>query len=301
MKGWVLRKTTGEIKPEWYELNRFIDVAKEMGIELTVVTPSQVDVLVDRDDRNTILVDEEETALPDFVIPRLGSATNYYTVAVIRHLERLGVYSVNGSESIETVKDKLYSMQVLAAHNLPTPKTLLAKFPVSPKLIKDKIGFPVIIKTLSGSLGNGVYLAEDVNKFNDVVDIIAEVNKKASIICQEFIKENIGVDLRVLVIGGRVIKCMKRTAREGDFKANYSRGGTVEPYEINEDIERIALESTRVLGLDVSGVDLLIDKEGYKICEVNSSPGFTGMEEAHEGLNVAEEIFNFVKFKLAKE
>lgn len=300
MVGWILRKTTGEIKPEWYELNKFINVAEELGIELKVITPSQVDVLVDRDDRKSVLVDEKEMSLPDFVIPRLGSATNYYALAVIRHLERLGVYSVNSSESIETTKDKLYSMQILAAANLPTPKTLLAKFPVSPKLIKDKIGFPIIIKTLVGSLGSGVYLAEDVNKFNDVVDIIAEVNSNASIICQEFIKENIGVDLRVLVIGGRVIRCMKRIAKEGDFKANFSRGGTVEPYEINEDIERIALASTKALGLDVSGVDLLIDKDGYKICEVNSSPGFTGMEQAYEGLNVAEEIYNFVKFKLGE-
>lgn len=300
MVGWILRKTTGEIKPEWYELNKFINVAEELGIELKVITPSQVDVLVDRDDRKSVLVDEKEMPLPDFVIPRLGSATNYYALAVIRHLERLGVYSVNSSESIETTKDKLYSMQILAAANLPTPKTLLAKFPVSPKLIKDKIGFPIIIKTLVGSLGSGVYLAEDVNKFNDVVDIIAEVNSNASIICQEFIKENIGVDLRVLVIGGRVIRCMKRIAKEGDFKANFSRGGTVEPYEINEDIERIALASTKALGLDVSGVDLLIDKDGYKICEVNSSPGFTGMEQAYEGLNVAEEIYNFVKFKLGE-
>jgi gamma-F420-2:alpha-L-glutamate ligase len=35
-----------------------------------------------------------------------------------------------------------------------------------------------------------------------------------------------------------------------------------------------------VLGLDVTGIDILFDEEGYRICEANSAPGFQGLERA---------------------
>ena len=62
-------------------------------------------------------------------------------------------------------------------------------------------------------------------------------------------------------------------------------------------MEYLALESTKLLGLDIGGVDLLYDSDGYKICEVNSSPGFYGMEKYTE-IRVAEQIVTYVKNKL---
>ena len=62
-------------------------------------------------------------------------------------------------------------------------------------------------------------------------------------------------------------------------------------------MEYLALESTKLLGLDIGGVDLLYDGDGYKICEVNSSPGFNGMEKYTE-IRVAEQIVTYVKNKL---
>jgi gamma-F420-2:alpha-L-glutamate ligase len=299
MKGWILKKNIGEIKPDWHEMNRFICVARDMNIELEFLSPKQMDIVVDPDDRKSVLIDGKVVDLPNFIIPRMGAGTDYYATAVIRHLENLGVYSVNNSVAINTVKDKLFTSQLLAASNLPIPKTMLTKPPLSSKIVNDRIGFPVVIKTISGSKGNGVFLAKDKNEFKDICGFITEINSEATILCQEYIGENVGVDIRVIVIGGRVIKCMKRIAASGDFKANFSRGGTVEPYPIDEELERISLEATKILGLDIAGVDLLIDKDGYKICEVNSSPGFNGMEQANPDVDIANEIFKFIRFKLA--
>ena len=90
---------------------------------------------------------------------------------------------------------------------------------------------------------------------------------------------------------------MKRESTDGDFRANVTRGGGAKPVELDEQMEYLALESTKLLGLDIGGVDLLYDNDGYKICEVNSSPGFRGMEEYTE-IRVAEQIVTYVKNKL---
>jgi len=46
-------------------------------------------------------------------------------------------------------------------------------------------------------------------------------------------------------------------------------------------------------------VDLLFDGEGYKICEVNSNPGFEGTETFTKK-NIAEEMVSFIKMKIGE-
>jgi len=82
-----------------------------------------------------------------------------------------------------------------------------------------------------------------------------------------------------------------------DFRANLNRGGEGFPYEVNEQIEWLASESSKALNLDIAGVDLLFDGDGYKICEVNSSPGFEGMDKFTK-TNIAEQIVTYVKYKI---
>ncbi len=89
MKGWILYKNgAAELRQELYEIHRFIEVAREKGIELRVVKPDQFDLIVTRDDRKSILLDGEVVPLPDFLLPRMGAGTTYFALAVIRHLEQ---------------------------------------------------------------------------------------------------------------------------------------------------------------------------------------------------------------------
>ena len=127
---------------------------------------------------------------------------------------------------------------------------------------------------------------------------MAEVTKKSyNIIIQEFIKDTWGKDLRVLVVNNKVVGCMMRRATDDDFRANITRGGEGFPYEVNEQIEWLSVESSKALDLDIAGVDLLFDNGGFKICEVNSNPGFEGME-LFTKKNIAEEIVQFIKMKI---
>lgn len=295
MKGWILQKQVYGKEPS-FETLKLIETAKQSGIELELHDPRQIEIIVTQDDRKSVLLDDKITKLPDFIFPRMGATTSYFALAVIRHLERLGVYSVNSSEAIEKVKDKLFQMQILA-EKFPVPKTIMVKFPVNAEIVEKKLGFPVIIKTLSGSQGSGVILSHDAQSFEDLGNLIQITNPNAEIILQEFISSSKGRDLRVFVIGNRVVGCMERYSTDDSFKANFSRGGGVRAFEVTPEIEQLALSVTAELGLEISGVDLLFGKDGYMICEVNSSPGFKGMEQA-TGKDVAQELIDYIKSKV---
>ena len=205
MTGWILYKRKID---DSYETQRLVEEFEKQDIKVRVVNPQDVDIYVDRDDRKSIRVGGKARALPDFVIPRTGSGTTYFIKAIIRHLERLGVILINGSESIDAVKDKLYSQQILGQSNLPVPKTLLVKHPIDVEFVEKSLNYPIIVKTLSGSFGAGVFLVEDRKQLRQLMRM-AEITKPSyNIIIQEFIEDSYGKDLRVFVLNGKVVGCM---------------------------------------------------------------------------------------------
>ena len=292
--GWMLVKDKFW---ESYETNRLIEEFQKQDIDVQLVDPTTVDIFVNKENRQSILVNGEPSDLPKFVFPRTGSGTTYYIKAVIRHFERMGVPVINTSDAIDNVKDKLYTHQILAQSNLDIPKTMLLRYPIDIDFVEKNIGFPVIVKKISGSYGRGVFLCEDKKQLNQLVTMAELTKKSYDIILQEFIKDTWGKDLRVFVVNNKVVGCMMRQATDDDFRANLSRGGEGFPYEVNEQIEWLSSESSKALNLDIAGVDLLFQNGGYKICEVNSNPGFEGMEMFTKK-NIAGEIVSFIKLKL---
>ena len=298
MEGWILYKQKqSEISSDKYEMNRLLEVAEQREINLKILCPEQFDLLVNREDNKSVIVDNHFTKLPQFLLPRQGASTPYFSLAVIRHLERLGVHTFNSSQSIETVKDKLYTQQILAAENFPVPRTMLARYPLNIQLIEDTLGFPIVVKTISGSQGSGVFLCENKDHLEDLMQLIDTAKTQANFIIQEFIKTSKGRDLRVFIIGSRVIACMERISSDGSFKANYSRGGEARSFPVNQEIEWLATESARVLNLDIAGIDLLFDGENFKVCEANSSPGFKGIESCCD-VSIPDAILDFIKIRL---
>jgi len=292
--GWMLVKDRFW---ESYETNRLIEEFQKQDIDIQLVDPNTIDIFVNKDNKKSILVNGEPSDLPKFVFPRTGSGTTYYIKAVIRHFERMGVPVINTSDAIDNVKDKLYTHQILAQSNLDIPKTMLLRHPIDIDFVQKNIGFPVIVKKISGSYGRGVFLCEDKKQLNQLVTMAELTKKSYDIILQEFIKDTWGKDLRVFVVNDKVVGCMMRQATDDDFRANITRGGEGFPYEVNEQIEWLSTESSKALDLDIAGVDLLFQNGGYKICEVNSNPGFEGMEMFTKK-NIAKEIVSFIKLKL---
>jgi len=293
-KGWMLVKPKFQ---ESYETERLLEEFGNHDIEVKLIDPNEIDIFVNKENKQSILVNGESLPLPKFVFPRTGSGTTYYIKAVIRHFERMGVPVINSSDAIDNVKDKLYTHQILAQSNLDIPNTMLLKHPIDIDFVQKNIGFPVIVKKISGSYGRGVFLCENKKQLKQLLTMAELTKKSYDIIIQEFVKDTWGKDLRVFVVNNKVVGCMMRQATDEDFRANISRGGEGFPYEVNEQIEWLSSEASKALGLDIAGVDLLFQNGGYKICEVNSNPGFEGMETFTKK-NIAGEIVSFIKLKL---
>jgi len=293
MKIWMLvnRNTT-----ETYERDRFLDQAKKEDIDFIDVYADELDLIVSRDDRKSIRYRNEIVSLPDIVLARTGSSTGYFNLSVLRQFERLNVPTIPNSESIEASKDKLYASQILAQAGLPTPKTMLTRFPCNSDLVDKQIGFPCVIKVVTGSHGAGVYLCHNPKEFEDLSELISSIDFKNSMIVQEYISHSEGRDIRVIVIGGKVVGAMQRKSTDGSFKANISRGGEGEAYEVDDEMEMLSIAVAKTLDLDIAGVDLLFHPDGYKICEANSAPGFKGFEKALN-INIPEKIFAYAKLR----
>jgi gamma-F420-2:alpha-L-glutamate ligase len=266
--------------PEAPETHRFQIAAEQLGIELEVLKPQEFDLVVDRAGEWSATYGDRPLRKPDLIIPRTGSETTYFMLAVLRHFERQGVAMANGPAAIESVADKLETLQVLSAAGIPIPKTILGKFPVDVDLVERELGFPVVVKTLRGTRGTGVLLCSGRAQFRDLTTLLDGSHAAAEFIFQEYIRQSHGRDVRVLVVNGKAIAAMERRATDGGFKSNISQGGQGLAFEMPSAMARLAVRTAAALNLDVAGVDILFDNDDYKICEVNSSPGFQGLERA---------------------
>jgi RimK family alpha-L-glutamate ligase len=293
-KVWILHHATGI---NGYENTQLLDRLGKAGIEGHVLEPKFFDIIVSRGSTRSIRYKGERIDMPNLVLSRTGSGTNYFTLALMRQIEKFNIPVINDADSVSVVSDKLLTSQILTKENLPIPKTILVNGDVDIDLVEKEIGFPCVVKATSGSKGKTVHLCDTKKEFVGLMALLSSIALKKILIIQEFIDAAPGTDLRVWVIGGKTIVAMKRTSGDGDFRANISQGGTGENFIISEEIDYLARETARSLGLQIAGIDLLFDKEGYKICEANSSPGFEGMDQ-YCGQDMAQRIVDFIKLKI---
>ncbi len=296
MNIWILTRNKEDF--EKYENIRYIEESKKIGLNCRLISGEDIDILLHKEDEKSVLFEGKKIPLPDVIIPKAGAYSTYFMLALIRHFEKLGVFVLNPASSISQAKDKLHTLQILSSQNLPIPKTLLAKFPINQSVIEQEFSYPFIMKKISGSLGKGVLLIKTAQQLEDILGLLEDPHDIAqpNLIFQEFVKCSAGKDIRVFVVGGKVIGAMQRTAKAGDFRANVSAGGNVSDFKITPEIEWLAIEAANALQLGIAGVDLLFENDGYKICEVNANAHFQGFEKA-TGINVPQKIFEFISIR----
>lgn len=281
-----------------FEMRRFLAEGEKMGITVKAFKPNQFDLLVTEENPGQIIIDGQWEDLPDFVFPYFNhSDHSYFSLAIVRQFERMGVPVFNNADTLERVRDKLHAHQILAESKIPTPDTMLAKFPINVELVEETLGFPLIVKTLHGALGSGVFLIENAKSFDDLMTLVHETQPNILMIFQKFIAHSKGRDIRVFVVEGKVVAGMQRTAKAGDFKANYSQGAKVEEFKVDKKAADLAIKTAKALDIQVAGIDLLFTESGYSICEANTFPGFKGLEQA-SGKNVPEAIFKAMQAHL---
>ena len=305
MEVWILYGDDIESSADLaHEVRRFKAEAEATGITLKVYKPADFDLIVDESTRDSILIKGKPVPLPDVVYPYFNHHDHsYFSLAIVRQLERMGCLVYNKAETIEMVRDKLHTHQVLAAKGITSPKTMLAKFPVDDdmvNMIESTLGFPVVVKTLKGALGVGVFLIENAKAFKDQMDLIGQTAPDIQLIFQQFVEASKGRDLRLFVVDGELVASMERRAKEGDFKANFSAGGSVHEFKADQQAIDLAVATASALDIQIGGIDLLFLKNGgYTICEANTFPGFKGLEKA-SGVNVPQKIFTSMQRRLAQ-
>ncbi|KAA0228176.1 MAG: Ribosomal protein S6--L-glutamate ligase [Fimbriimonadales bacterium] len=229
----------------------------------------------------------------DTIIPRIGASRTFYGTAVVRQFEMMGIFPANESQAIARSRDKLRCLQLLARAGVGLPVSGFAHYT---KDIDDIInmvgGAPLVVKLLEGTQGIGVVLAETKKAAQSVIAAFRELD--ANLLVQEYIKEAGGTDIRALVVGGRVVAAMQRSAAPGDFRANLHRGGTAARARLTPEERSIARRAAKIMGLNVAGVDMLRSNHGPVVIEVNSSPGLEGIEAA-SGVDVAGKIVEFLE------
>ena len=186
----------------------------------------------------------------------------------------------------------MQSSQILARNRIPTPRTAYVRdMQDIERAIEAVGGLPVVVKVTQGTQGQGVFLRHTLHETRNLVQGLLVTGK--AVLIQQYISESHGKDIRALVVGGKVVACMRRKARGREFRSNYHLNGTVEKVEITDEYSEVACRAARVLGLNVAGVDLLEGNDGPLVLEVNSSPGLEGIEKA-SGVNVAGAIIEYV-------
>jgi len=234
----------------------------------------------------------------DAVIPRIGASVTFYGTAVVRQFEMMGVYAVNNSDSIIRSRDKLRSLQLLSKEGIGLPVTAFAHSPDDTKdLINIVGGPPLIVKLLESTQGKGVVISETVKAAESTIEAFRGLN--AYFLVQEFVKEAGGSDIRCFVVGDRVVASMMRISAEGEFRSNLHKGGTAQAVKITPEERAVAVRASKIMGLGISGVDILRSNHGPVIMEVNSSPGLEGIEKA-TSKDIAGKIYEFIEKQIDK-
>lgn len=284
-------------KPKAYERRRLEQSFADKGIDVNVSHPKKFDIVLTNEVTNSVKLAGQDVEWPELVLLRSSAGENNFNLTLMREFQQALIPTLNPPDAIERSRDKLRAGQLLANHGLPVPKTMMFRYPVDYDLVEREIGWPCVVKVTTGSLGNGVYLCNTKREFKKLIRISVDFGNRQTLIVQEYLGERVGEDLRVIVVGGKVIGAMHRKSGRGDFRANIAKGGYGELYSVSDEIDFISREAVKVLGLEIAGVDLLFDPRGFRVCEVNSNPGFKGFE-TYCKIDVADAITEYVKFRI---
>ena len=212
-------------------------------------------------------------------------------------LEKAGIRLFNSAQAIELCDDKMTTALALSNSGIPMPKTLPGLLcydegaPLNEqalRIVEEELGYPVIVKSSFGSMGTGVFKAENFEQLKGAASAL----KMQPHLFQQYITESAGRDIRVIVIGGKAVAAMERISG-GDFRSNIAIGGRGLKIDMPVQVKEMAEKAAALLNLDYCGADILFGKEGFYLCEVNSNAFFDGIEAA-TGVNIAKLYANHI-------
>ena len=215
-----------------------------------------------------------------------------FRMNLLHRLERLGLLIINPPLSIERSVDKYCSLTLFHENGLPVPRTAVTESHDEALKCFYELGGDVVVKPLFGSQGVGATRITDP-------DIAARVFRTISfhhgvLYLQQFIPHG-GSDIRAFVIGDRVVASMRRVSE--NWKTNVSLGAKPVSLNLPKELENLAVKAAKVIGCKVTGVDLIEGPNGPSLIELNSQPGWRGLQSVTK-IIIADEIINYIKSEL---
>ena len=207
-----------------------------------------------------------------------------FRMDILHRLQRQGMTIINPPLSIERSVDKYHALSLLEEHGLPVPRTAVTENHEEALKAFNELGGDVVIKPLFGSRGIGTTRISDLDVATRLFRAIAFYH--GVLYLQEFIPHGVS-DIRAFVVGDRVVAAMRRVAQS--WKTNVSLGA--KPVALNppKEIEDLAVKAAQVIGCKVAGVDIMESQNGPVVIELNSQPGWRGLQSVAI-VNIAEEI-----------
>jgi ribosomal protein S6--L-glutamate ligase/tetrahydromethanopterin:alpha-L-glutamate ligase len=216
----------------------------------------------------------------------------FYRMDVLHRLEEMGIRVFNPARSIEKAVDKYYTSALLEEACIKTPKTMVTESFSDAMRIFKELGGDIVVKPLFGSLGMGITRVSSEDIAYRVFRAL-EMTKSVYYL-QEFIPHG-GVDIRVFVIGDKVVASMKRIS--DDWKTNISSGGKAMKFVPSEEVKEIAVKASKKLRLEYTGVDVILHNDEPYIIELNSTPGWEGLQSVTE-INITERLVEHILSKV---
>ncbi len=264
LDGWLIY-TLESSQRNNISINWFIDEARKLGLQIDLFIMEKFQIMMINNSLK-VMYDGIDMQLPRFALFR------GYNYKLAKHFELLGIKVFNSSKSMEQSLDKAYTHQVLSGHGIDMPDTIFeSENHLDIDSISSILGYPLVIKGTEGKGGDQVYLVNNHDEFREKTKGLKDDGY--NLLFQKFISSSYGKDIRAFVVGDKVIGSVIRISKEG-FKANYSQGGTCEGFELTKEAAEIAIKASKILGLDIAGVDLLFIDNGFVLCEVNANPAF---------------------------
>jgi RimK family alpha-L-glutamate ligase len=217
-----------------------------------------------------------------------------FRMDMLYRLQRLGLYIINSPEAIEHCVDKYDLLAILEDNGIPVPHTATTENVDEALNAFNELGGDVVVKPIFGSRGIGSTRIRDSEIASTVFRTIRFYH--GVIYIQEFVHHGFS-DIRAFVVGDRVVAAMRRVANS--WKTNYSQGARTEPLNLDEAMEEMAVKSAKLIECKIAGVDILESPRGPLVVEVNSQPGWRGLQSVTR-VNIADEIVNFVLSELKK-
>jgi ribosomal protein S6--L-glutamate ligase len=256
---------------------RLVEAAKARGHHVRVLNPVKVEMHLDGRSAN-LYYQRKKLAPCDVVIPRIAQSVSNYGLAVVNQFAMNGIPILNSAQAIAQARNKMRSLQLLSANGIDIPATVMARDAADLKAMVSLVGgVPVLVKLLQGQERHGMMVCETLQSLEAALEAILGLGQ--NLVVQQYVKKT-GQDVRVLVVGGEAVAAVRRRARVGRLTRTLLRGARLERMDLTEPHRRAAVETAKLVGLEIAAVDLLDVKGKPKVFEVNSSPALTEMEEA---------------------